>query len=121
MWVIKNYRLLTIKKIINFIEAQYRLYFLKDEIYISEQVSWRLEKIKIKSPECLIKGICVGCGCKEYNKCDGCFCNGESCEGCGCEINEKIYETEQCSRKCYPKWMSKKEWINFKMINNVSI
>jgi len=59
--------------------------------HVKEQILWREQKVKEKSPECWSSGACVQCGCiiKEKIKAD-----------MGCE-NEPY---------CYPEMMGKKKW-----------
>lgn len=69
--------------------------------HIKEQIKWREEQVKTKSPLCWVNGACIQCGCiiKEKIKAD-----------MGCE-NEPF---------CYPEMMGKKEWKQFKNQHNVN-
>ena len=87
------------KTLSNFFIAQYRIYFSGDS-YVDEQAAWRLEEISKKSPECI---------------------TNEKCKGCLCPPEEMVYENITCKYKCYPEWMDKKTWINFKLNNYVSV
>lgn len=64
--------------------------------HIKEQIKWREEQIKAKSPECWKQGHCIQCGCI---------------------IKEKIKADMGCENLpyCYPEMMSKKEWFIYKI------
>lgn len=65
--------------------------------YKQEQFNYRLQ---VMNKECLTSGHCVICGCgtPELQMAD------EACEG-----------------KCYPEMMEEKEWVDFKINNNIKI
>ncbi len=70
--------------------------------HIKEQILWRREQVKDKSPMCWIEGHCIQCGCEIM---------GKTKADMGCE-NEPY---------CYPEMMGKKEWQEFKKTNNICI
>ena len=82
---------INIKTIKNFIIAIYNKNFGK---WKKEQADWRLGLVKENSIEC-------------FNK-EECFC--------GCDLKSLLYQPFECSEKgkCFPKWMTKKQWIKFK-------
>ena len=63
--------------------------------YIKEQIIWRREQVKIKSPECWKQGHCIQCGCEII---------GKTTADMGCE-NEPY---------CFPEMMNKKDWQEYK-------
>lgn len=69
--------------------------------YIKEQIEWRREQVKSKSPLCWVEGHCIQCGCEIL---------GKTKADMGCE--NPPY--------CFPEMMGKKEWKNFKNNNYVS-
>lgn len=68
--------------------------------HIKEQITWRREQVKNKSPLCWIEGHCIQCGCE---------IKGKTKADMGCE--NPPY--------CYPEMMGKKEWQEFKKTNNI--
>lgn len=106
---IQNYRKsskkLSLSNIWNFISALWRKKSVDLSAYLNdisgremedwrkEQVAWRVNQIAKKSPICLEVGYC-----KE----------------CYCDFPDKLYETKACDIECYPKWMHKKQWEEFK-------
>jgi len=66
--------------------------------YIKEQIEWRREQVKSKSPLCWEQGSCIQCGCEIM---------GKTTADMGCE-NEPF---------CYPEMMDKKTWKQFKTNN----
>ena len=74
--------------------------FLDNPKHIDEQSIWRLSEIKRKSPNCI---------------------NQMHCVMCGCEINEKSFESSGCEEGCYPEMMDKKTWEKFKKDNKIEI
>lgn len=83
---------LSFHNIINYICSMWNAAFPPK--HIREQAKWRMEQIKLKSPECFNKKECY----------------------CGCDINFIVYQPDACEEKntCFPELMSKKEWNNFK-------
>ena len=63
--------------------------------HIREQIAWRREMVKTKSPLCWVEGHCIQCGCEIM---------GKTKADMGCE-NEPF---------CYPEMMGKKEWEEYK-------
>ena len=94
-----NRKKVTYKSIKNFLEAKlmYLRYWWKGESWILEQALWRLEQVKEKSPRCIEEGACINCGCEWKDK--------------------KHFEPEACELGCYPEWMNKQEWTQFKLNN----
>lgn len=91
---------LTYKNIKGFLQGNQRKFFFEmfDMLpqYMKEVVTWRLERVKIKSPKCLEKDECVHCGC---------------------QVSSKVFEDRGCSdhHKCYPPMPSKEEWEEYKL------
>lgn len=77
----------------NFFLAKWNRY-LNNRTHIKEQVNWRLEQVRIKSPECFEKKECF----------------------CGCDLNGLLYQPSKCMEKneCFPALMNKKDWKTFK-------
>jgi hypothetical protein len=76
-------------------------YFNRKLKYIFEQVEYRTECVREKSPECLTEG---------------------SCKVCGCKIPELFYSDKGCSNinnPCYPEMYSENEWIRFKNLKSI--
>jgi hypothetical protein len=78
--------------------------------HIIEQFEYRLTK----SRKCVLNGSCVFCGCKTPELM---FAN----KPCGLikltKYNRKaVIDSEEI---CYDKMLNKKEWLNFKIKNNV--
>ena len=96
---IKNYskstKKLNARNIRNFFVAWYR-YLTSGSGWKKDQADWRKSLVEKNSPICLVTGSCVDCYC---------------------EFPEKLYESLACD-KCYPKWMSKLEWIKFNIEND---
>lgn len=91
---------ISLKKTNNFISAKIRQFKLwwkdRDKDYWEiRQIDWRLEKIKNHSPVCFQKKECIMCGC-DVNWAGGLEYGKEACEG-----------------GCFPKWMNKKEWLEY--------
>lgn len=63
--------------------------------HIKEQVLWRRECVKNKSPLCWVEGHCIQCGCEIM---------GKTKADMGCE--NPPY--------CFPEMMKKKDWEEFK-------
>ena len=90
-WAMQNWRLITWARVNNFLEAKYRQHNAGD--WVMEQFDWRHKQVASKSPECILSGACVDCGC---------------------ETPDKFFETMECERGCYPEWMNEQEWKEFK-------
>lgn len=69
--------------------------------HIKEQIEWRREQVKEKSPLCWVEGHCIQCGCEIM---------GKTKADMGCE--NPPY--------CFPEMMKKKDWKKFKNNNYVS-
>jgi len=65
--------------------------------YKQEQFKWRL---RVMNPECL---------------------NNKKCVICGCETPYLQMSDEACEGSCYPAFMSKEEWKDFKKENQITI
>lgn len=91
-WTWNNWRILTFKKIANFFQAYYRILYYRifKDHWIEDQVAWREVQVTKKSPACLTRGACIHCGC---------------------DMPDKLYETDSCEAGCYPNWMSIDEWV----------
>lgn len=96
-WVIKRKTFESVKQlsfhnIINYICSMWNKQFPPK--HIKEQAEWRMQQIKIKSPECFNKKECF----------------------CGCDINYTVFQPDACQEKnkCFPELISKTEWNEFK-------
>ena len=101
-WVFNRKKFESIKQlsfhnIINYICSMWNAAFPPK--HIREQAIWRMEQIKLKSPECFNKKECF----------------------CGCDINFTVFQPDSCEEKnkCFPELMSKKEWDEFKEKQNI--
>lgn len=94
-WSAKNWRSVTLAKVLNFLRAKYRQVFESDNRYVREQVLWRTVQVMEKSPACIESGACVHCGC---------------------DTPDKFNEPDACEHGCYPAWMDPKEWEDFKQV-----
>lgn len=65
--------------------------------HIKEQIIFR---IKVMNPECYNQGNCIHCGCHTTSL----------------QMANKV-----CEGNCYPELMSKTDWNNYKLENNVEI
>ncbi len=83
----KNWRTLTPGKIKNYFQAKKNEENPED--YLQEQVTWRINQVYFKSPNCITSGACVHCGC---------------------ETPGKFYEPAACDQGCYPAIMNKEQW-----------
>ena len=90
----KSDRKFTLKNVLNFFGAKKRkILAKKDE---QAQYDWRLERIKLNSPECHTKQECIHCVC---------------------ELIDKGWETMACEHGCYPEWLTNAEWEVMKTFN----
>lgn len=64
--------------------------------YRKEQIIWRRTQAK----ECM---------------------NNEYCTYCGCEMIGKTMEDRGCEDQCYPDMMNKKQWKEYKQLNNIKL
>jgi hypothetical protein len=95
-WIIQNWRIITWSKIRNFLQAKYRKSTSGYKDWVVEQFEWRQSLVAEKSPACILGGACVNCGC---------------------DTPDKFYETDACEVGCYPEWMDKETWEEFKKSN----
>lgn len=59
---------------------------------------WRLSQVKEKSPNCLINGNCIRCGCDTISE---------------------TFGSKGCQYGCYPDRGTEKEWEQFKKTNKI--
>lgn len=107
--LLKNPAKINIKTIKKFIQGNYYKFlmsipFLRNKFVTNsriEQIKWRKELVKIKSPECYLKEECY----------------------CGCDLEGLISSDSACleENKCYPIMMDSITWINYKLENNINI
>lgn len=79
-----------------FLQGHYRK--MKEEVsglpeHQREQIKFRLDQVALKSPQCLLEGACIHCGCS---------------------FPEKAYEDRGCEHGCYPDMMNEQDWNNQK-------
>lgn len=94
---------LTPKIVLNWLIAHWRYYFQTTTAFKTEQVNWRLEQVRQRSPPCY---------------------KNHECKHCSCDVNWEgglEYGKDPCEGNCFPKWMNKIEWRNYKIKNNVRI
>ncbi len=103
----KNPAKLTLRNIWAVIQAFFRKkrrnlggFDLEDHIY--EQIIWRRTQVLSKSPKCWVSGNCIQCGCEII---------GKTMEDRGCHN----------SPYCYPDMMSKEEWKEYKIRNQIKL
>ena len=86
-------------KVFNYFTAQFRYWFTRAD-WVEDQAEWRRRMIKEHSPYCLEKKECIICECP-----------------IGADLGKATleYGDDGCEGGCFPNWMSKKEWINFKV------
>jgi hypothetical protein len=77
--------------------------------HIYEQIIWRRIKVMDNSPKCWQSGHCIVCGCEIL---------GKTMEDRGCSASES---PELNISPCYPDMMSKKEWNQYKITNNIKL
>lgn len=83
-----NPKKITLENTLNFFEAKWNEALIEahgidssdEALFIADVVEYRAELVKKMSPECLMRGSCVDCGC---------------------EIPEKFFEPAEC-KFCYP-------------------
>ena len=96
-WTVKHWKEITPSRIWNFLKAyQNKISSSAAPSYYDwklEQFDWRYAQVKAKSPACIEQGACVKCGC---------------------DIPDKFFEPDACEEGCYPEWMEKEQWLNFK-------
>ncbi len=68
--------------------------------HILEIASYRIEQVKKQSPECLKTGKCIYCECS---------------------LDESVLSDAPCAHGCYEKMLSKEEWEDYKLKNNIKI
>jgi hypothetical protein len=78
-------------------------------LHIMDQYFWRMGN----SSDCSKNGSCVVCGCKT----DDLFFANKPCALS--HIHKEHWYIFNKKKVCYPKMMSKKEWIKFKQENNI--
>lgn len=66
--------------------------------HMTEQAIWRLEQIKLNSPQCL---------------------TNNQCKVCGCTPSELVYSDNACEGNCFPPLMEEETWKKFKKDNNI--
>lgn len=100
-WVFTNWRKVTLGKVGNFIAAYYRKIYYKIFLdkFIEDQVHFRRNEVLTKSPECLNNGACIHCGC---------------------DMPDKLYESDACEAGCYPEWKTVEEWVEFVKKSNAN-
>lgn len=106
---IKNPAKITLKTVKKFIQGNYYKLLMKFPIlrdrFVSqsrvEQIEWRKQMVKLKSPECYAKGECF----------------------CGCDLEGLISSDDACNEegKCYPAIMDAITWSSYKIENNINI
>lgn len=118
--------------VLNYAEAEVQFFKSLEgtaEQHIIEQSIYRLSLVKEKSPGCLEKtGYCNSCSRigRANDICSHCqidFCDiavDQRCLECGCNTIELSFAKDSCSGGCYPPRMDKKEWEQFKKLNNLS-
>lgn len=90
-WIIQNHRTITWRKVRNFLGAKYRQYTSDDNVM--QQFYWRQKLVADKSPECILSGHCIICKC---------------------DTPDLFFGEQPCDGKCFPEWMGKEEWEDFK-------
>jgi hypothetical protein len=96
-WVIQNWDKITRAKVKNFLGAKYRQHTSDDTVM--QQFYWRQKLVVEKSPMCILSGKCVHCGC---------------------DTPDLFYGEQPCEGNCFPEWMEKEEWEDFKKTNNIA-
>ena len=87
---------ITLSNIYNFIEGNIRLKTKSIQpSHIKEQIAYRLIKCK---NDCAKKGECIVCEC---------------------DFPDRAYSTESCNKERFPDFMSKVEWEEFKIKNEI--
>lgn len=97
--IIDFYKMITFDKIVNFVESYLNMlmFIIFDDIWRKEQVEWRTEQVEKRSKECITSKACVHCHCT---------------------TPDKFWEPDPCDLGCYPEWMTKEQWAEFKKVKD---
>ena len=87
---------ITFQNIVNFIEGNSRLFTKNIQPrHIQEQISYRM---LLCSNDCAKEGHCIKCGC---------------------DYPGRVYTSESCNLDRFPNLMSRIEWEEFKLTNQI--